>query len=414
MQTKRTTLIEKKGTLIDLENTELAFRDLSDADLRQAYQLFKVMNNRSLVKTGEFLVRLAFAVRFPVKGILRKTIYRHFVGGMSILDSSKTIAKLGSRNVDSILDYALEGEESDDLFDATCEEIIHTIEFAENRKNVPFSAFKITGIGRFDLLAKVSANETLTEEESLEFKKVEERIDSIFRKGYEINVPILIDAEETWIQPVLDDLVLKLMSKYNKEKAIVQNTYQLYCKGGLERLKQHHHKALNEGFKFGLKIVRGAYMEKERERAAVLGYPSPIQPDKESTDRDFDSAIHYLIENHETIEFMVSTHNENSSLLLAGLIDEYGLPRNYPGIYFSQLYGMSDHITYGLAEHGYNVAKYVPYGEVKTMMPYLFRRAEENTSIKGQTSRELRLIKNEIKRRKEERHENRTSESLAV
>ncbi len=406
MQTKRTTLIEKKGTLIDLENTELAFRDLSDADLRQAYQLFKVMNNRSLVKTGEFLVRLAFAVRFPVKGILRKTIYRHFVGGMSILDSSKTIAKLGSRNVDSILDYALEGEESDDLFDATCEEII--------RKNVPFSAFKITGIGRFDLLAKVSANETLTEEESLEFKKVEERIDSIFRKGYEINVPVLIDAEETWIQPVLDDLVLKLMSKYNKEKAIVQNTYQLYCKDGLERLKQHHLKALNEGFKFGLKIVRGAYMEKERERAAVLGYPSPIQPDKESTDRDFDSAIHYLIENQETIEFMVSTHNENSSLLLASLIDEYGLPRNYPGIYFSQLYGMSDHITYGLAEHGYNVAKYVPYGEVKTMMPYLFRRAEENSSIKGQTSRELRLIKTEIKRRKEERHENRTSESLAV
>ncbi len=204
------------------------------------------------------------------------------------------------------------------------------------------------------------------------------------------------------------------MSKYNKEKAIVQNTYQLYCKDGLERLKQHHLKALNEGFKFGLKIVRGAYMEKERERAAVLGYPSPIQPDKESTDRDFDSAIHYLIENQETIEFMVSTHNENSSLLLASLIDEYGLPRNYPGIYFSQLYGMSDHITYGLAEHGYNVAKYVPYGEVKTMMPYLFRRAEENSSIKGQTSRELRLIKTEIKRRKEERHENRTSESLAV
>ncbi|MDD4778509.1 MAG: proline dehydrogenase family protein [Fermentimonas sp.] len=414
MQTKRTTLIEKKGTLTDLENTELAFRDLSDADLRQAYQLFKVMNNRNLVKTGEFLVKLAFAIRFPVKGILRRTIYRHFVGGMSILDCSKTIAKLGSRNVDSILDYALEGEESEEVFDATCEEIIRTVEFAKYRKNVPFSAFKITGIGRFDLLAKVSANETLTDNESLEFKKVEDRMDSIFRKGYEINVPILIDAEETWIQPVLDEMVLKLMAKYNKEKAIVQNTYQLYCRDGLERLKQHHYKALKEGFKFGLKIVRGAYMEKERERAALLGYPSPIQPDKESTDRDFDAAIHYLLENHETIDFMVSTHNENSSLLLARLIDEYGLPRNYPGIYFSQLYGMSDHITYGLAEHGYNVAKYVPYGEVKTMMPYLFRRAEENTSMKGQTSRELRLIHTEIKRRKEERRENRTSESLAV
>jgi proline dehydrogenase len=358
-----------------------------------------------LVKTGEFLVKLAFAIHFPVKGILRKTIYRHFVGGMSILDSSKTIAQLGRRNVDSILDYALEGEDSDELFDATCNEIIRTIEFAANSKNVPFSAFKITGIGRFDLLAKVSANEALSYEEQEEFNRVEKRMASIFKRGYELGIPVLIDAEETWIQPILDEMVLKLMSKYNGEKAIVQNTYQLYCRDGLERLKLHHKKALDEGFKFGLKIVRGAYMEKERERAIELGYPSPIQPDKESTDHDFDAAIHYLIENYKTIDFMVSTHNEKSSLLLARLIDEYGIPRNFPGIYFSQLYGMSDHITYSLAEHGYNVAKYVPYGEVKTMMPYLFRRAKENTSMKGQTSRELRLIETEIKRRKEKRHE---------
>lgn len=405
MQTERTTLSDRKESFIDLENTELAFRDLSDSSLKQAYQLFKVMNSRNLVKTGEFLVKLAFAIHFPVKGILRKTIYRHFVGGMSILDSSKTIAQLGRRNVDSILDYALEGEDSDELFDATCNEIIRTIEFAANSKNVPFSAFKITGIGRFDLLAKVSANGALSYEEQEEFNRVEKRMASIFKRGYELGIPVLIDAEETWIQPILDEMVLKLMSKYNGEKAIVQNTYQLYCRDGLERLKLHHKKALDEGFKFGLKIVRGAYMEKERERAIELGYPSPIQPDKESTDHDFDAAIHYLIENYKTIDFMVSTHNEKSSLLLARLIDEYGIPRNFPEIYFSQLYGMSDHITYSLAEHGYNVAKYVPYGEVKTMMPYLFRRAKENTSMKGQTSRELRLIETEIKRRKEKRHE---------
>ncbi len=399
----------KNSTLTALKDTELAFRDLSDAELKQAYQLFKVMNSRGLVRTGEVLVKLALAIRFPVKGILRKTIYRHFVGGMSILDSSKTIVRLGNRNVHSILDYATEGEETDEMFDATCAEIIRTVEFAQDRATVPFSAFKITGIGRFDLLAKVSAGESLTTAENEELKRVEERMESIFRRGYELNVPVLIDAEETWIQPVIDDMVLKLMARFNRERAIVQNTYQLYCTDGLERLKQHHRKAVDEGFKFGLKIVRGAYMEKERERAAELGYPSPIQPDKVATDSDFNAAILYLIDNCKTIDFMVATHNEESSLLLARLIDEHGLPRNHPGIYFSQLYGMSDHITYNLAEHGYNVAKYVPYGEVKTMMPYLFRRAKENTSMKGQTSRELRLIQTEIQRRKEERHLNSAS-----
>lgn len=399
----------KNTTLINFVDSELAFRDLSNAELKQAYQLFKVMNRKSFVKTGEFLVKLAFVVRFPIKGILRKTIYRHFVGGISIQDSSKTIAKLGYRNIDSILDYALEGEESDELFDATCREIIRTVEFARDHKNVPFSAFKITGIGRFRLLAKVSSGAFLTDEETGEFRRVEDRMDKIFRKGYDLNVPILIDAEETWIQSVIDNMILNLMSKYNREKAIVQNTYQLYCKDGLKRLKQHHRKALEERFKFGLKIVRGAYMEKERERAAELGYPSPIQPDKESTDHDFDAAINYLIENHETIDFMVATHNEKSSLLLARLIDKYGLPRNSPNIYFSQLYGMSDHITCNLAEYGYKVAKYIPYGEVETMMPYLFRRAKENSSMKGQASRELRLLQSEIKRRKEERRDFRVS-----
>ncbi len=389
----------EKTTFIDFENSEIAFRGQSNSNLRQAYRLFRVMNNQSLVKIGKHLVNFAFAVHFPVKGILRNTIYKHFVGGMSIEDCSKTIARLAKRNVDSILDYAQEGEESDEVFDATCKEVIRTVEFAQNNKNVPFSVFKITGVARFDLLVKVSENEPLTEEEAAEFKRAEDRINAIFKRGFELNVPILIDAEETWIQPVLDDMVMKLMAKYNTEKAIVQNTYQMYRHDSIERLKQHHRMALEGGFKFGLKIVRGAYMEKERARAAEKGYPSPIQPDKPATDHDFDAIIHYLMDNLDTIEFMVSTHNEKSSLLLAELIDEYKLPRNHPGIYFSQLYGMSDHITYNLAEKGYNVAKYVPYGEVKTMMPYLFRRAEENSSVKGQSSRELKLIKAEIRRR---------------
>jgi len=390
----------EKTSPVNFENTEVAFRDHSNASLRQAYQLFRVMNSKALVRTGKQLVNLAIAIRFPVKGILRKTIYRHFVGGMSIVDCSKTIARLAKRNVLSILDYAQEGEESEAAFDATCQEIIRTIEFAHGNPGVPFSVFKITGVARFDLLAKVSEDQSLTEEETAEFQRAEGRVNAIFKRGYELDVPILIDAEETWIQPVLDDMVMKMMARYNKEKAIVQNTYQMYRHDSIARIKRHHRMALEGGFRFGLKIVRGAYMEKERARATEKGYPSPIQPDKPATDRDFDDIIRYFMEHLDTIDFMVATHNEASSLLLADLIDAYKVPRNHPGIYFSQLYGMSDHITYNLAGQGYNVAKYVPYGEVKTMMPYLFRRAEENSSVKGQSSRELKMIRTEIRRRK--------------
>lgn len=390
----------EKTHLVDFNNPEIAFRNQSNASLREAYQLFKLMNNRNLVQLGKHLVNVAFALHLPVKAILQKTIYKHFVGGMSIEDCSKTIDRLAEHNVKSILDYALEGEESDAIFDATCSEVIRTVEFAHNNKSVPFSAFKITGIARFDLLVKVSEKQDLTDDEVAEYRRAAERVDVIFKRGYELDVPVLIDAEETWIQPVLDEMVLKLMARYNKEKAIVQNTYQMYRHDSIERIRLHHRMALEGGFRFGLKIVRGAYMEKERERASQRGYPSPIQPDKPATDRDFNAIIRYFMEHLDTIDFMVATHNEESSLLLAQLIDAYKLPRDYPGIYFSQLYGMSDHITYNLADQGYNVAKYVPYGAVETMMPYLFRRAEENSSVKGQTSRELNMIQQERRRRK--------------
>ena len=390
----------EKTHLVDFNNPEIAFRNQSNASLREAYQLFRLMNNRNLVQLGKHLVNVAFALHLPIKTILQNTIYKHFVGGMSIDDCSKTIDRLAERNVKSILDYALEGEESDAIFDATCREVIRTVEFAHGNKSVPFSAFKITGIARFDLLVKVSDKMTLTDEEAAEYRRATERVDAIFKRGYELDVPVLIDAEETWIQPVLDEMVMKLMARYNTKKAIVQNTYQMYRHDSIERIRQHHRMALEGGFRFGLKIVRGAYMEKERERAFLRGYPSPIQPDKPATDRDFNAIIRYFMEHLDTIDFMVATHNEESSLLLAQLIDVYKLPRDYPGIYFSQLYGMSDHITYNLADQGYNVAKYVPYGAVETMMPYLFRRAEENSSVKGQTSRELNMIQQERRRRK--------------
>lgn len=386
---------------LNFQNFEIAFRGKSNADLRETYQLFKLMNNATLVKMGKPMVNLAFKLHLPIQGLIRRTIYRHFVGGTSIEDCQKTMERLSERNVGTILDYALEGEEDDALFDATCQEVIRTIEYAaRHREKVPFSVFKITGVGRFDLLVKVSNNEQLTGEETEEYSRVVNRVDAIFKSGYENNVPILIDAEETWIQPMLDDLVLQMMRKYNKDRAIVQNTYQMYRHDSIRRVKEHHEMIKSEGLKFGLKIVRGAYMEKERARAATMGYPSPIQPDKPTTDRDFDEMIRYLVQNVDTIDFMIATHNENSSLLLAECIEKLNLPKNHPHIYFAQLYGMSDNLTYNLAENGYNVVKYVPYGAVKTMMPYLLRRAEENSSVKGQSSRELQLIQREVERRK--------------
>ena len=394
----------KEALSIDFENSEIAFAGKSDAELKQIYLLFKAMNNAGLVKAGKTLTNLAFALRLPIKGIIRKTIYKHFVGGVSIEGCADTIDKLSQQNIGTILDYALEGEEDDALFDATAEEIIRTIHYAHNNpRNVPFSAFKITGIGRFEVLAKVSGKQSLTQNEAEEYRCIVNRVDSIFRAGYELGVPVLIDAEETWIQPVIDDLVLEMTRKYNREKAIVQNTYQMYRHDSIERLKRDHGQIKSEGLKFGLKIVRGAYMEKERARAAAHGYPSPIQPTKMATDKDFDDIIRYFIDNIDSINFMVATHNEKSSELLTQLIDKNNLPRNHPNIYFSQLYGMSDNITYNLAKLGFNVVKYIPYGEVKTMMPYLLRRAQENSSVRGQSSRELKLIEKEVQRRKGKR-----------
>lgn len=389
--------------IIDFNNSEISFKNKKNKELREAYLLFKVMNNPFMVKMGKHLTNFAFSIHLPIEWIIRNTIYKYFVGGSSIEDCAKTIDKLSAQKVGTILDYAAEGEEKEEFFDNTFEQVMKTIDFAHKHKNVPFSVFKVTGIGRFDLFVKVSENQELTEEEKKEYERFENRVKSIFEKGNKLNIPILVDAEHSWIQPMLDKMVMKYMAIYNKDKAIVQNTYQMYRHDSCQRLRDHHKMALEGKFKFGLKIVRGAYMEIERKRAQENNYPSPIQPDKGATDRDFNNMIKYLVENVDTIDFMVATHNEGSSALLAKLMQEHNLPKDHPSIYFSQLYGMSDHITNNLAEKGYNVVKYVPYGEVKTMMPYLFRRAEENSSVKGQTSRELNLISGEIKRRKQKK-----------
>ena len=393
-------MLDKHTQSVSFNDIETAFKGKSNNDLREMHLLFKVMNSPTWVSLGKKLVNFAFAIHFPVEWIVKRTIYKHFCGGVSIKDSSKLIDKLDERQVGTILDYAVEGEESEEMFDATYKELLNVIHFSHKNKKTPFSAFKLTGIGSFDLMAKISNNEPLSALETKKYESLLKRIDGICQLSHKLDVPVLIDAEQSWIQPMLDSVVLDMMRKYNKEKAIVQNTYQMYRHDRLEVIKEHHAIAKAEGFYLGLKIVRGAYMEVERERAKEMGYPSPIQPDKESTDKDFDAIIHYFVENVDTISFMVATHNEKSTQLLATLIEEHGLPHNHPHIYFSQLYGMSDHITYNLATMGYNVAKYVPYGKVKTMIPYLIRRAEENSSVTGQSSRELSMIKQELKRRK--------------
>ena len=393
-------MLDKHNQSVSFNDIETAFKGKSNNDLREMHILFKVMNSPRWVSLGKKLINFAFAIHFPIEWIVKRTIYKHFCGGVSIQGSSKLIDKLDEGNVGTILDYAVEGEESEEEFDATYKELLNVITFSHKNKKTPFSAFKLTGIGSFDLMAKVSNDEPLSDSETKSYDRLINRVDGICQLSHKLDVPVLIDAEQSWIQPMLDSVVLDMMRKYNKEKAIVQNTYQMYRHDRLETIKKHHAIAKAEGFYLGLKIVRGAYMEAERERAKEMGYLSPIQPDKQATDKDFNAIIHYFVKNVDTISFMVATHNEKSCKLLADLIEENGLPHNHPHIYLSQLYGMSDHITYNLANKGYNIAKYVPYGKVKTMIPYLIRRAEENSSVTGQSSRELLMIKQELKRRR--------------
>jgi proline dehydrogenase len=343
---------------------------------------------------------LAFSAGLPVSYPVKKTIFAHFCGGENIKDCEKTILKLSDNNIGTILDYSVEGEKNEKSFDATEAETIETVKRAAGAKSIPFSVFKVTGVAEFALLEKIQAGQSLSESEKSAWERARKRVDNICKTAHTLNVRIFIDAEETWIQKVIDDLAIEMMQKYNREKPTVYNTYQMYCHAKLAQLKVDFEKAQKENYFLAAKLVRGAYMEKERERAAKMGYEDPIQPDKAATDRDFDAALRFCVENKGKIAVCAGTHNENSSLLLAELMQGADIEKQNPDFYFAQLFGMSDHISYNLAAAGYNVAKYVPYGPVKSVMPYLFRRASENTSIAGQSSREFSLIKAEVRRRK--------------
>ncbi len=388
---------------ISFDNTEIAFKGKSDSDLNRSYYLFKLIGNPSLVKVGDVMTNFALALHIPIGWAIKGNIFKQFCGGETIAECARATKILDKGNIGTILDYSVEGKESEKDFDATTEETLHTIQTAHNNEHIPFCVFKVTGVARFALLEKINAKEKLSDEEIAEWQRVRERVDRICGLAEKTGTPVFIDAEDSWIQDAIDDLTNEMMEKYNGKKAVVYNTIQLYRHDRLAFLKKCHQDAKSKSYYSGYKLVRGAYMEKERARAAEKGYLDPIQPNKEASDRDFNLALEYCLENIDTISICCGSHNEQSSMLLATMMDKKGISRNDKRVYFAQLFGMSDHISFNLAHAGYNVAKYVPYGPIREVIPYLIRRAKENTSVKGQTGRELGLIIKEKERRKSSR-----------
>ena len=381
-------------------NTEVAFALKSDTELERAYFLFKLIDSQPLVKIGTAVTNFALKAHLPVEGLIRSTVFDHFCGGVNETDCLRVVDKMYTKGVSSVLDYSVEGKEEEAQFDAALNMTLKTIEFAREREAIPFAVFKPTGFGRLALYEKVGEKAYLTENEQKEWNRVIERFDIACKTAFEKDVLLLIDAEESWMQDAADAIVTDMMRKYNKQKAIVFNTLQMYRWDRLDYLKNLHEQAIAEGFYIGMKLVRGAYMEKENERAAERGQKSPICESKEATDINYDAAVSYMVDHLDIMAVFAGTHNEESSYKLMQLMQEKGIAKYDKRIFFGQLLGMSDNISFNLAAEGYNVAKYLPFGPVRDVMPYLIRRAEENTSVAGQTSRELTLIKKEKERRK--------------
>jgi proline dehydrogenase len=388
---------------IDFSDTEIAFKNQSKSQLDLNYYIFMAMNQNWLVNIGTFSIKLFLKLGLPIKFIIKRTIFQLFCGGEDIKECEKTIDKLHKYKVGTILDYSVEGEDDEKSFDDTKAELLKTIDMASaNPDKIPFSVFKVTGIGSRDLLTEVQefGLSALTAEKLSSYQRMVKRFQKLCKSAADKNVRLFVDAEETWIQDVIDELTLAEMKKYNTpEKTIVYNTYQMYRTESYTILKSHLEAAKEEGFTVGAKLVRGAYMEKERKRAEEKGYADPINPNKEASDREYNKAVELSLSHLESIAVCLGTHNEDSCHLAAGLLEKHGIDPSDTRVFFAQLLGMSDNISFNLASAGYNVAKYVPYGPIEAVMPYLFRRADENTSIAGQSSREFLLIKKERQRR---------------
>ena len=399
--------------MLSFDNTEFAFAYKTDKELRKAKLLFSLMGMGWLVKSGTRVTPWLIKNHLPVNALIRNTIFKQFVGGETLPETARVADRLSQYNVQVILDYGVEGKEGEESFDHAADEFIKVIQYAATQPNIPFMSVKVTGFIRFGLLEKLDAAsndnsgvegkihvEVLSEEEKEEWQRAINRLLRICEAAARNNVGVLVDAEETWIQDPVDAITMLVMEKYNKTKVVVYNTLQLYRHDRLQFLKDSFEAAQRKNFILGAKLVRGAYMEKERKRAVEKNYPSPIQPDKESTDRDYDAAVEFCIDNIDKLFLIVASHNENSNLYTTRLLQERNLPLNHSHVHFSQLLGMSDNITFNLARSGCSVSKYLPFGPLKDVVPYLMRRAQENSSVSGHTGRELQLIKNELKRRR--------------
>ncbi len=384
-------------------DTQTAFALKSQSELNWAYWLFKLIGNNTLINVGTLLTNFSLKLHLPIEGIIRRTVFNQFCGGISEQDCLPVIKKMKEKGVGSVLDYSVEGKDDETSLEATFEKTMEIIDFANQHRNegIPIVVFKPTGFGRFAIFQKITEKKALTTIEEQEWERVKARFDIACKRAYEYKIPILVDAEESWMQTAADDLVEEMMEKYNKEEPIVYGTLQMYRNDRFPYLKSLYERALQNGFYIGMKIVRGAYMEKENERALEQGYPTPICPTKQATDENYNTVIRYIFDHIDRISLFAGTHNEESAALVIDLMKEKGLQPNDKRVWIAQLYGMSDHISFNTSKEGYNVAKYLPFGPVREVMPYLIRRAEENTSVAGQTSRELALLSMEKKRRKQ-------------
>lgn len=382
------------------KDTFIAFSYKSDQELKRSYLLFLSINNPVLSKLGANIVKFALKVNIPIKGIIRSTVFKQFCGGESIDQCDETIDKLAKFNIKTTLDFAAEADSGEIDYHRAVREILKTVEKAATNSNISFCVFKPTGVASKELLEKIQLKERLSDQEKVEFEAVRQRFHTIAKACFDTGSQLYIDSEDSFYQDPIDELVNDLMEKYNGEKAVVFNTYQMYRNGMLEKLDKASERGREKGYHVGAKLVRGAYMEKERERSEKKGYPDPILPDKRTTDRQYDEALKYCVAHIDHMELCSGSHNENSNSFLVQLIHDHNLKKDDPRIFFAQLFGMSDHISFNLAHQGYNVVKYLPYGPIDTVMPYLLRRAEENTSMAGQSSRELELIRQELKRRR--------------
>jgi proline dehydrogenase len=397
---KNTHKFKNENVPVSFKDTAIAFRGKTDKELFLSYLIFWLTKSPFLVKFLSQAAKITLAMGLPVKPIIKSTVFKQFCGGEQENEYANVVGKLGQSGIGAILDYSVEGTEDETGFESTKRELLKIIDKSKTNPDIPCTCMKMTGIGPFDLYEKITANETLTLEEQREWEKVKSRLETICKASFEADKPIYIDAEETWIQQAIDDLAEGMMSIYNKDKAIVFTTLQLYRWDRNDYFLKLIQRARTGGYKLGIKIVRGAYIEKERERAKRYGYRSPINATKEETDGEYDKAVEIFIDNIDVVEICVGTHNEASCKLLLKLMAEKNLPNDHPTIYFSQLYGMSDNISFNLANAGYNVSKYLPYGPVESTLPYLARRAEENTAIAGQMSKELEIIIKERNRRR--------------